>query len=156
MTTTQVAERCGVAPHKVIHLVEEGVVTPTVNPSGRGRVRRFSQDDLLVTATALELQRWGVKVRMLLVLSLYLQRFASAVRDSREDSLVSTLLSVPESAGRMLVHLLDGKTAVIENPTGRTLISTESGPHRLEPGEGIPAASWVTVDLRAVAARISK
>ena len=63
LTTTQVAGLFGVRPHRIIYLVESGAITPWRNPSGRGKVREFSRDDVFLVSLALELEEWGKVIR---------------------------------------------------------------------------------------------
>jgi hypothetical protein len=109
---------------------------------------------VLAVAVALELQRWGVQVGLLEMLTLYLRRFAATLRERRKDSLAATLVSMPDEAGQILLHLIDRDVAAFETPVTRRLIRAGKPSKDLGPGELIPGTSRVTVDLRAVAQRI--
>ena len=60
VTLQTAAQVLRVPPFRIIHLCEEGCVTPVENSAGRGSVRRFDRDNLLELAVCLELQNAGI------------------------------------------------------------------------------------------------
>lgn len=57
LTLSDIAQRLGVAQHRLIHLCEKGVVSPDLqDASGRGSTRVFSARNLLEFAVALRLR----------------------------------------------------------------------------------------------------
>jgi len=153
-TTTQVADLLGVPPHRVIHLVESGVVRPHENPKGRGQVRRYNRDDVLLVALALELQRWGVTVRLLQPLSLYLRRFFETVQQGGGRDFVGTLRGLSRKQARVRLHLVGEDKAVFETPAFRTLVGADMQFGEVPKDEWPFTASWVTVDVQQIAKRV--
>jgi hypothetical protein len=60
VTLQTAAQVLRVPPFRIIHLCEEGCITPFENAAGRGSVRRFDRDNLLELAVCLELQNAGI------------------------------------------------------------------------------------------------
>lgn len=153
-TTPEVAELLGVEPHRVIYLCEKGVVKPEVGAAGRGSVRRFNDDNLFVSALALELQRWGVESRLLQAVAGCFSGFSAVVFKRGRRSFVSNFRNW-DASQTILLHLLDEKSVVLEMPPSlRILISVRSKARKLREQEWPLQASWVTVDVRKIIERL--
>ncbi len=85
MTMKEVASRVGRPAHRVIHLCETGLVRPTENPSGRGKVRRFDREDVFRVGLALDLQDAGLTIPAIKPLMKRLDVLKKDIRASEID-----------------------------------------------------------------------
>lgn len=93
--------------YQIIHLCETGCIKPTEDPKGRGRVRRFSRDDLFVLVVALELQNAGLTTDRIAVvtqgLSLLTRKRVAAVR--KGTGICDAIAQLGNSDNPVLLHI---------------------------------------------------
>lgn len=109
-TLSSLAERLGVAQHRLIHLCEKGVVTPDLqDATGRGSSRVFSERNFLELAVALRLREMLLPVSGVRAIVAVLRVFEGRVeRALAEFSLPGSLRG--DDAPDLRIVLSDGQS----------------------------------------------
>jgi len=115
-------------------------------------VWRFSLDDVLLVAVALELQRCGATVKDMAQLALFLEAVGMHLPGEGEGAGSVLLTRVRNAPSSVELRLVDGSTAVL---------CLDGQAFAIEPGgackplpEGLKQESWLSVDLKGVASGI--
>lgn len=119
-TLSDVAQRLGVAQHRLIHLCEKGVVSPDLqDATGRGSSRVFSVRNLLELAIALRLREMMLPVSTVRAITEVLRRFEGRLEQELPGfSLPMSLRE--EKAPDLRIILSDGESLFFSlGQTGR-------------------------------------
>lgn len=110
LTLSDVAQRLGVAQHRLIHLCEKGVVSPDLQDArGRGSSRVFSARNLLEFAVALRLRDMMLPVSTVRAITEVLRAFEGRLEEELPGfSLPMSLRE--EKAPDLRIILSDGKS----------------------------------------------
>lgn len=153
-TSSEVAELLHVRDHWIGYLVEKGVVEPVIHARGRGTVWRFSLDEVLLVAVALELQRCGATVKHMAHLASFLEEVGMHLPgEGQGEGAGSFLFSKARNAPSSVeLRLVDRSTAVL-CLDGQAFAIAPGGACRPLPA-GLKQESWLSADLKGVASGI--
>ncbi len=109
VTLKDAARVLRVPPHRIIHLCESDVVKPEVKADGRGTVRRFNPDNLLIAAVALRLQDAGLTAKRLVLVRRafdWLTRVPRLKDEVKKGGLVGAIASLQRDERPVLLHVV--------------------------------------------------